>query len=92
MDPDTGARDGAEQEVSAGRRATRTAGAVAGAGLQFAIAILLFLYAGQWVDRRLGSSPWGVLVGVFLGAVAGFTSIYRKLMADLERQERAKKR
>jgi F0F1-type ATP synthase assembly protein I len=92
MDPDTGAPDGSEEEVSADRRGTRTAGALAGAGLQFAIAILLFLYAGQWVDRRLGSSPWGVLVGVFLGAVAGFTSIYRKLMADLERQERARKR
>lgn len=69
-----------------------TGGAMAGAGLQFAISILLFLYLGQWLDRRFGWTPWGTLGGVFLGAGAGFTSIYRKLMADLRREEEAKRR
>ncbi|MFN8665784.1 MAG: AtpZ/AtpI family protein [Gemmatimonadaceae bacterium] len=58
-----------------------------GLGLQFAISILLFLYVGQWVDRRYGTKPWGLLVGVFVGAGAAFYSMYRRLMADLRREE-----
>lgn len=76
---------------SADRRAARRAGAYAGIGIQFAGSIVLFLYFGQWVDRRLGSAPWGVLVGVFVGAGAAFFSMYRRLMADLRREESEKK-
>lgn len=65
---------------------------MAGAGLQFAISILLFLYVGQWLDRRFGWTPWGTLLGVFIGAAAGFTSIYRRLMGDLRRQEEEARR
>ena len=64
-----------------------SAAAYAGLGLQFALAILVFTFAGQWLDRRLGTEPWLLLVGVFLGAGGGFYSIYRRLMADLRRDE-----
>lgn len=60
----------------------------AGLGLQFALSILLFLYAGQWLDRRLGTDPWLMILGVFTGAGASFYSMYRKLMAIQEREER----
>ncbi len=53
----------------------------AGVGLQFAATIVVFAFAGIWLDKKLGSSPWFVLVGVFVGAAAGFFSIYRQLMA-----------
>ena len=59
----------------------------AGLGLQFALAILLFTFVGQWLDRRLGTEPWLLLVGVFTGAGGGFYSIYRRLMADLRKEE-----
>jgi len=73
--------------------ATGTSGAAyAGLGLQFALAILLFTYLGQWLDRRFGTEPWLLLGGVFLGAGGGFYSIYRKLMADLRRDEERRKR
>ena len=52
----------------------------AGIGIQFAASILLFLYVGQWLDRKLGTSPWLLIAGVFLGAGASFYSMYRKLM------------
>lgn len=51
----------------------------AGAGLQFAAAILVFLFLGQWLDRRLGTDPWLMMLGVFVGASAGFYSMYRSL-------------
>lgn len=59
----------------------------AGLGLQFAASILVFLYAGQWLDRRLGTEPWLLLAGVFVGAGASFYSMYRKLMAIQARDE-----
>lgn len=67
------------------------AGAVAGMGLQFAISILLFLLAGQWIDRKLGTEPLFLILFVFLGAGASFYSIYRKLMG-LQRREQERKR
>jgi hypothetical protein len=58
------------------------AGRSAGFGVQFAGAILLFLYAGNWVDGKLGTGPLFLILGVFLGAGASFYSIYRRLMED----------
>lgn len=55
--------------------------AVAGLGVEFAVALVLFGYAGQWVDQRLGISPVGVLAGVLLGAGGTFYLSYRRLMA-----------
>jgi ATP synthase protein I len=85
--PEPGGRGESEDE-----RASRAFGRYAGVGLQFAASILVFLYAGQWLDRRLGTAPWFLLGGVFVGASAAFYSMYRRLMADLERDERAKRR
>ena len=57
----------------------------AGAGLQFALTLILFSFLGIWLDKRLGSSPWFVMICVFVGAGAGFYSIYRKLMGSAKR-------
>ena len=62
----------------------------AGIGLQFAASILLFVYAGQWLDRRLGTGPWFLIVGVFVGAGGAFYSMYRKLMASQKDEKRDK--
>ena len=45
------------------------------------IAVLAGLYLGQWLDRKLGTAPWLLIVGVFAGAGASFYSMYTKLMA-----------
>ena len=64
----------------------------AGAGLQFAVSIVAFLLLGQWADRKLGTSPVLLLVGVFIGGAAAFYSMYRKITAaqraDDERRRR----
>jgi len=59
----------------------------AGVGLQFALTIVVFMFAGIWLDGRLHTSPWFVLVCVFGGAAAGFFSIYRKLMSAQRRTD-----
>jgi ATP synthase protein I len=62
----------------------------AGIGLQFAISILGGVYAGQWLDKKLGSAPWLLMIGLFLGAGLSFYSMYRKLMAAQAREDAAK--
>ncbi len=66
-------------------------GEFAGLGLQFVIALLAFLYAGQWLDRRIGTTPWLSIIGMFLGAGLAFYSMYRKLMAAQAREDAARK-
>jgi len=58
-----------------------------GIGLQFAVTLLLFLFGGQWLDRKLGTNPLFLMLGVFAGAGAAFYSMYRKLMADQRKDE-----
>jgi F0F1-type ATP synthase assembly protein I len=65
-------------------------GEYAGLGLQFAASIILFLFLGQWLDRKLGTAPWMLLIGVFVGAGGSFYSMYRRLMAAQAREEAAK--
>ena len=74
---------GAEEGLSASQ--------FAGVGLQFALSIIVFLYLGQWLDRKLGTAPWFLIIGVFVGAGGSFYSMYRKLMAANAREEAARK-
>jgi F0F1-type ATP synthase assembly protein I len=65
-------------------------GEFAGLGLQFAASIVLFLYLGQWLDRKLGTEPWLLLTGVFVGAGGSFYSLYHRLMKAQAREEAAR--
>ena len=69
-----------------GRRSGGLAGGeFAGLGLQFALVILVFTGAGYWLDRRLGSSPVFLLIGVAIGGAGGFYSIFQKATAAQRR-------
>jgi F0F1-type ATP synthase assembly protein I len=59
-------------------------------GLQFAASILLFFFAGRWLDGRLGTEPWLLIVGVFTGLCAGFWSMYRRLVVEPRAREKDK--
>ena len=65
------------------------ASAYAGAGFQFAFALIAFFFAGRWADQRLGTAPWLMLIGMVIGGGAGFYSMYTKLMAATRREEQA---
>ena len=64
---------------------------MAGAGVQFAAALVLGLYGGQWLDRRFGSAPVFLYVGVAAGAIAGFAALYQQLMRITREDEEARK-
>lgn len=63
----------------------------AGAGLQFAVTIVVFMFAGIWLDRRLGTSPWLLILCVFAGAAGGFFSIYRRAIAAQKRDAESRR-
>ncbi|MBA2685468.1 MAG: AtpZ/AtpI family protein [Gemmatimonadaceae bacterium] len=72
----------ADDNISAnGGHESPSPASFAGAGVQFVVSILLFLYIGKWADAKLGTAPWLLMLGVFVGAGAGFYSFYRKIMA-----------
>ena len=63
----------------------------AGVGLQFAFAIIVFLYAGQWLDNRLGTNGMFTIAGVFIGAGAAFYNMYRKISAAQKQDDEDRK-
>src|SRR5258705_7429553 len=72
------ARRGSRGENRTNRGSPVSGAEFAGIGVQFALTILVFVFAGVWLDRRLGTTPWLLLLCVFLGAGGGFYSMYRK--------------
>ncbi len=58
---------------------------------QLAISLLAGVFGGEWLDKKLGSAPWLLIVGVFLGVGLSFYSIYVKLMAAQAHDEAAQK-
>lgn len=74
------------------RVAARTAGTMrslrmSSVGLELAISVLLGMFGGRWLDGRLGSEPWLMLVGICLGFAAGLRGILRA-MDRASREER----
>ena len=46
-------------------------------GLEMVVAVAVGAVLGYGFDRWLGSGPWVMIVGVFLGGVAGVLNVYR---------------
>ena len=67
---------------NAGKSTGQRPADMAGIGVQFIVVLLAFLYAGKWLDARLGTSPWLLMLGVFLGFGLSLLYIYRKLAID----------
>jgi ATP synthase protein I len=60
-------------------------GASGGIGFALVVMVLLFTVAGYWLDRWLGTRPWLMVVGVFVGFALGLVylvSILRGESAD----------
>jgi F0F1-type ATP synthase assembly protein I len=78
----------ATDRMAESRKAGISGAEFAGIGIQFAATILVFVFAGIWLDKRFGTSPWLLILFVFVGASAGFFSMYRKVTAAQRREAR----
>ena len=46
-------------------------------GMELVVATLVGAFLGYLLDRFLGTKPWLMVVGVVIGAIAGFLNVYR---------------
>jgi F0F1-type ATP synthase assembly protein I len=66
------------------------AGRYLSAGLTAGLSILLFLWLGSAADRWLRTAPWLTILGVFVGAAAGFYHMYYHLVIAPRGRQRQK--
>ncbi len=52
-----------------------------GVGLELAGATAGLALVGYWIDGKFGTSPWGILVGVFIGIGGGLYNLVRESLA-----------
>ncbi|MGB9887317.1 MAG: AtpZ/AtpI family protein [Moorellales bacterium] len=48
-------------------------------GTTMAVSLLLGFFGGRWLDRRLGTEPAFMVVGVLLGAALAFKNLFDEL-------------
>jgi len=46
-------------------------------GIELVASTVIGLLGGRWLDGKLGTEPWLSIVGLILGVVAGFRSLYQ---------------
>ena len=61
----------------ADQEANRKSGIAYGAALMLFSAVVAFCGAGWLADRWLGTKPWLLVLGIVLGAIAGFYQFIR---------------
>ena len=61
-------------------------------GTELAVATLIGLFGGHWIDSKLGSRPIGTLIGLALGIAAGFKGLIQVVRAEQARMKRNEER
>lgn len=62
-------------------------------GIRLAISIVIGVFGGLWLDKKIHTTPLFLLIGFMLGASAGFWSIYKTIyVKDQKNKERDKNR
>ncbi|KKU13642.1 MAG: hypothetical protein UX17_C0012G0015 [Parcubacteria group bacterium GW2011_GWC2_45_7] len=54
-------------------------------GYTIAVPIVVFALLGRLLDRRLGTTPWLLLIGIFVSIVVSSVSVYFKTMKIIGR-------
>jgi ATP synthase protein I len=60
-----------------GGRLLTAAARLASVGIELALSIVIGLLGGRWLDGKLGTGPWLMILGLILGSTAGFRSLIR---------------
>jgi F0F1-type ATP synthase assembly protein I len=67
--------------VNQGKEPEKSPGGMryAGLGIQLALSIIVFVFAGQWLDRHFGTNGIFTIVGAFVGFGGTMYSLVRQL-------------
>lgn len=49
-------------------------------GFSIAVPIVLMALLGNWIDKKIGTTPWIFILFLMIGIVAGFVSAYKQIM------------
>lgn len=60
-------------------------------GYTIAIPIVIFAIGGRFLDKKLGSSPIFLLLGILLALIISGIGIYRKTMKIMKESEKSRK-
>ena len=78
------------QQVEADPRQTRSVGKAWSLAIEMVAAVCVSLFIGWWIDRWLGTAPWGLLGFILLGIAAAMWSAIRTgMMMQREQLEAA---
>jgi ATP synthase protein I len=69
----------------------RELGRYSALGLELAIAVVIGLAIGYYLDKWLGTGPWMTVIWLAIGFAAGVRSLYRAALRsgeDLEKREK----
>ena len=82
MCPDDGFKKGEADPAS-----QSLPGEVLGLGLNVVVAAFVFGFVGRWVGSKIGGQEYLTLLGGFIGAAAGFYSLYAHVTARQKDRE-----
>jgi F0F1-type ATP synthase assembly protein I len=68
------------------RKTVRALGLASGVGFTIVASIALWVLAGRWLDRKLGTEPWALIAGIIIGLISAGSVIY-ELAATRERTD-----
>jgi ATP synthase protein I len=63
--------------ASPGGRKFRALAQLASVGIELSVSTIVGMLGGRWLDDKLGSAPWLMLLGLVLGVSAGMRSLIR---------------
>ncbi|MCY4573665.1 MAG: AtpZ/AtpI family protein [Gemmatimonadetes bacterium] len=58
------------------------AGRFVGFGISWLLTMLLFAWGGLALDRRIGTTPVLLILGILLGFAGGFCALYLRAVAE----------
>jgi len=79
-----------DREVGQLQRRLKDLGVYGSVGLEFGLSVLMGLFFGHWLDRKMHTAPWLALVGMGFGTAAGIRTLWRtaeKARKQLEDEE-----
>jgi F0F1-type ATP synthase assembly protein I len=60
-------------------KAYRDAAPYLALGIQLAATVVLLFFFGRWADEQFSTRPWMMLIGLFVGTVAGMINFVRTI-------------
>jgi ATP synthase protein I len=60
-----------------GGKLLKTTARLASVGIELSISTVIGALGGRWLDSKLGTEPWLMIVGLVIGVAAGFRSLIR---------------